>query len=186
MRQNLKIIMSVAVFSLSFSIQALVLEAELFDYSLGIAGINDEITAYQAQLDTVNAQITVLQTAIGYTGLISPGLSALISQQTELTNIINDLQTVITELTTISNLDSTTKDQLYYFYTVLACDNVEFMVRMPFNYVSALADPVIQQLLADTTNTSNAKIAMAQLVFENYQISKDHQKSLVKLYRYLS
>jgi hypothetical protein len=160
-------------------------EATLFDYSVAIAGFINQINSMQDQLNSINGQITLLQTTTAYSAVTAPALTTLTNQQTQLTSSITDMQTVLTEITAITNLDSATQDQLYYFYTVVGASYQEFMVRMPFNYQAALIDPIIVTLLADTTNTVDTKTAIAQLVYQNYPINGDLIRSLVQLYRYL-
>lgn len=178
-------IISLFTISLAHAMEPLVAEEVLFDYSLGITGLSAELTNYQTELADINAQIATLQSATGYNTVVAPALTQLAKQQSFLITVITDLQETIAELNALANLDSEIKDQLYYFYTVLECSHVEFMVRMPFNYTIALADEVILNLLEDETNTHEVKVATAKLVFEKYPVSASHQRSLVKLYRYL-
>lgn len=162
----------------------LVSEETLFDYSASIAGISNSIAISQQTLDDVNTQITLLQTATGYSDVTAPALNDLLNQQANLTYTISELQAVLDEITGLYNLDSDTQDQLYYFYTVVDVSHVDFMVRMPFNYETALVDPTIVALLSDTTNTADTKTAIAQLVYQNYPIFPDHLRALTEIYRY--
>jgi hypothetical protein len=164
----------------------LISEQALFDYSPSIEGISNSITTNQQALDNINAQIALLQAATGYSAITTPALNNLINQQANLTYTISELQAVLTEITTLYNLDSTTQDLLYYFYTVVGGSSIDFMVRMPFNYEAALSDPIIIALLADTTNTVAAKTTIAQLVFQNYPIYFPHLRALTEIYRYQS
>jgi len=162
----------------------LVSEQTLFDYSASITGISNSITMSQQALDSINAQITLLQTATGYSDITAPALNDLLNQQTNLTSTISELQAVLDEITALYNLDSGTQDQLYYFYTVVDVSHVDFMVRMPFNYEAALADPTIIALLSDTTNSAGTKTAIAQLVYQNYPIFAGPLRALTEIYRY--
>lgn len=163
----------------------LVPQATLFDYSSAITGLSNDIASSQSDLAGVNSKIALLQSAVGYDSVTSPALAGLINQQSQLTTTIDDLQATLTEITAITNLDSNTQGQLYYFYTVIGGSYVDFMVRMPFNYETALVDPAIVALLSDTTNSADAKTAVAGLVFGNYPIFSAHIRSLISLYRYL-
>lgn len=158
----------------------------LFDYSASITGISNSITNFQSMLDDVSAQIAVLQAATGYSDVVAPALETLLDQQDGLTYTINELQAVLNEITNLYNLDSATQDQLYYFYMVVGGSYIDFMVRMPFNYQAALADPTIVALLSDITNSDATKIAIAELVYANYPIFPGHLRALTEIYRYQS
>lgn len=164
---------------------SIVSKETLFNYSTAIVGLEGELLSYQMNLDDINSKITVLENAIGYNELTSAALTVLLNEKNRLIELINNLQLLLTELNTISNLDEEIKDQLYYFYTAGEFPHIEFMVKMPFNYITALNDPIIQELLTDTVNGSEIKVATAKLVFEKYQIFEAHRSNLIKLYRYL-
>lgn len=164
----------------------LVSQNRLFNYSSVIAGFsNNEMTSYQNEVDTLNAEITLLQNTAGYDLVTSPAVASLVTRRDKLLLLISNIEEVITEITAISNLPDSVKDQLYYFYTVVSPSYVDFMIRMPFNYTMALSDPVIIQLLTDITNTSDAKTATAKLVYDKYKVNANHRSSLLKFYRYL-
>jgi hypothetical protein len=158
----------------------------LFDYSLSIQGISNEIVLNEEQITSLDKQIIVLQNTIGYPSIIALALEDLISKKNilETTNI--ELQSTLDEINVISNLPSETKDLLYYFYTVIKDSRVNFMIRMPFNYQAAIIDPNIQELLADTTNSKDNKTAIAQLVYQNYPISFDHIRSLLLINKFIT
>ncbi len=160
-------------------------QSQLFDYSAAIIGFSNEIIATQEQLDLINAQLAMLQSIAGYGEVVTPAINSLMSQQVALFAAITDLQSVLNEMTNIMNLDTETQAQLYYFYTVLRCSYIEFMLRMPFNYQSALADPTILVLLTDSTNSSDAKKIVAELIYQNYPVSLAHIHSLARLYSYI-
>lgn len=157
----------------------------LFDYSSALIGLSNEISQNQIELDAVADELIVLQNATGYDELVVIAIKELQDLEGSLTLIINDLQAVYNEINSLLNLDSSEKDKLYYYYSILGVGHKEFMVRMPFNYSLALADPVILDLVADSTNSSQAKIALAKLVYQNYQINSEHIGALSRLYRYL-
>lgn len=163
----------------------LVSESTLFDYSNAIANLDSQINSAYDELGAVIAQIALIESVDGYSSLVSAALDDLLLQENDLNNLIAELQTVQTELIDITTLPSATKDQLYYFYTVLACDYHDFMVRVPFNYQAALNDPTIIALLNDTANSAEVKNALALLVYQNYPIYPDHLPTLIRMYPFL-
>ena len=158
--------------------------AELFDYSKSILGYTNEIAHIQAELNTINDKISLFQAAVGYSSVVDPTLVTLIEQQTALSNILTGLQAVLNEMNALSNLDSATKELLYYFYTVVGDNKIDFQVRMPFNYQAALADSIIQELLADNTNPADVKTEIARVVYKKYPMSMDNLHAVTLIYKY--
>lgn len=153
-----------------------------FDFTNILAGLNTYLVGVQSSLDDVNAQIATLESVIGYQDVVGPDLVTLNSGKSNLESEIASINAVIAEVNVLTGLSAEIKAQLYYFYTVLGVQVKEYMTRMPFNWQSALADPDIIALVADTTNPSPAKVAVAKLLYQRYPINPEHIRILVKFY----
>lgn len=155
-----------------------------FDFTNILAGLNTYLVGVQSSLDDVNAQIAVLESVVGYQDVISSDLATLNSGKSRFEDEIASINAVITEVNIITGLSAEIKAQLYYFYTVLGVQVKEYMARMPFNWQTALSDPDIVALVADTTNPSPAKVAVAKFLYQRYPIYGGHIRILVKFYSF--
>lgn len=154
-----------------------------FDYAVVVTAIGDEKTRIQANLDVNNAELALLQAATDYSSTTASRITSLNEEIARQTAIIAQHDEVLAEIAIIQALDSTTKDTLYYFYTVVTPGKADFMAKMPFNYSTALADPVIVALQADTTTPAESKTAVAKLIYGNTRMSPNHIHSLICIYR---
>ena len=161
-----------------------VTKEQLFDYSKSISGFTNEIALVQAELDLINSRISLFQSVVGYQSVVDPTLETLTEQQTILSSRIVDLQAVLNELNALINLDSATQELLHYFHTVVGDSKVNYQVRMAFNYQTALADTLIQELLADNINPADVKTEIARIVYEKYPISAAHIREVTLIHKY--
>lgn len=153
-----------------------------FDFAAIISGLNTYLAGIQASLDGVNAEIATLENVVGYQDVVAPDLVNLNTGKSNLESIISSINAVIAEINIITGLSAEIKEQLYYFYTVLGVQDRDYMTRMPFNWQTALSDPDIVALVADTTNPSPAKVAVAKILYQRYPINAEHIRTLVKFY----
>jgi hypothetical protein len=145
-----------------------------FDYSAGIENLNNAVNYYNVQLTACNTNLSMYTGIVGYADLTASPIATLTSQQTSLQNTLTILQAVLTEITNLTSSPDPVKVALYQNFVILGCDLLDFMKRMLFNFETALADPDLIALLADTVNTTSAKNALANIIYNRYPIQSQY------------
>lgn len=148
--------------------------SETFDYSSSQTRISNVQSQIQSQLDECNASLALFQTVTGYSDIVSTQIQTLNIQKTQFESRRNILQSTQDEITNLLNSSDADKSLLYQNFLVLNCDKIDYMRRMLFNFETGLQDPVLLELLADTTNTPEAKTAVAQVLYSKYQLDTNY------------
>lgn len=156
-----------------------------FDYTNALAEIATRHATDTASLSEINDKIAVLEAMTGYAEIVADELADLNAQKQRLLTSLASLTAVQTEIGVVQALSSESKATLFYIYSVLQPAKPDFMLRVLFNHVAALADPDVTALIADETNSAAGKIIVANKVYARYPIYALHIVTLVSLYRYM-
>ena len=146
-----------------------------FDYSGVVNGVTNDLNTYSAQISDLNVQIASIQSATAYSTVaaVVNYISTLTNQAAFYQNRVAQINELLTEITSIQGQTAEIKTTLYYFYTVLSTTGVslmDFMSKLPFN-LTALNDPIIQQLVADTTTPNDVRVSVAKALYGNYNVN---------------
>jgi len=139
-----------------------------FDYTNQINQINDRVAYFQNLLTDIGNQITCFNECVGYTGIVESKLSELTRLDTiyniELVN--NNL--ALLNITNLQALSIEDKDKLYNFmqYTTLSVNN--YMGIIATCYAEMLTNTDLLTVLTDTTNTTETKNMIGNIIISNY------------------
>jgi hypothetical protein len=139
-----------------------------FDYTNVLSIVTEKISSAENTLTELQNQKDLLLSAPTYSSVVQTTIDNLTLQISALTNDISDMNAVSTEINNVANLSSTDKDTIYYFYTVVGNSRRSFMAKTLFNYLTALADPNISNLMADITTDPAAKTSVAKVIYDSY------------------
>ncbi len=152
----------------------------VLDYTPVIVGFNAKIAVLQAQNAIDAENLTKLETSV-YASIVTNEIQRLTNKIARDLNKINNLQALIDEMTRIQNLPLETKEQIYYFYTVLDVSRNIYMTKLLFN-TDAVTDPTVLAIFNDNVTAPDVKLMVAKLVYEkfnmNYQYDEIHYINL--------
>jgi len=157
-----------------------------FNYTKAIAGLNKSNQNDKANLEVIQAELDDYNTAgSAWSALTKNRVDQLTFEQKRINAIILQRTEVINEMNAIAALSQANKAALYTMYAACGDSVTGFMLRMPFNIQTALADPDVNNLLSDTTLTSQVKSRLAKLTYVKYNVNSEHSQALAESQRYL-
>jgi hypothetical protein len=113
-----------------------------FDYSNVLVFINDHIEGANVEIDIIDAKLSELGNIPGsLVYLVTPEIANQTYQKTQRELLRSTLQTLISEITTVTNLSNDDKTILFDFYTNAISEPVsQWMGRLLFNTSKLLSD----------------------------------------------
>jgi hypothetical protein len=159
---------------------------DVFNYDNAITGLTNDISTDQNTLQQLQTELGTY-TAMGdeWASITAEKISELQVEIERLQNLITLEQETLTEIQSIVALPSDQKQTLYTIFLSLNEVREMYMIRIPFNVQTALADPDVIKLLTDTSLDSASKKLLASLLYQKYQINSAHTRPLMNAYRYL-
>lgn len=154
-----------------------------FDYSAVKTYLTDQITSLQLQITNTDNCKSVLE-ASTYAGVLTNKIATLTATCTSLYAQVAQFQEVLDEISALEILGSGDKATLYAFYGFIpSITKPDFMARMLFNYSSMIANSDLAAIIADVSSDPEAIGAVAETVYNAYQLNSEHVQSLVSIYR---
>lgn len=142
---------------------------EIFDYTNTIIHYNNKLNILATQLNNNQYQLSLLQGA-PYQTIVGSTIANITLAIAEINTTIQNIQLILDEITQIQLLSLQDKEQLYYYYTVVNDNIINFMGKMLFNTSRALSDVDIQTLINDTTTPDPVRLEVAKIIYDQYQI----------------
>ena len=149
-----------------------------FDYSDAVNKYTNLQNRLQSVIDENNTQLSLLQSS-PYAAMVEPQINKLINSNTIYNEKIENIQSILNEITYIQSLSIEDKEKLYYFYTVLGDSKQMFMAKLLFNSDIGLLDPNVQTIFNDTTTLPEIKLAVAKALYNKYNISSNIRTNLI-------
>lgn len=146
----------------------------IFDYTASIQMLGDAIVEMTNKISNIQNRITLIESATDYAAVTQNTLEDLNSNKIKLEKRHSDMQAVLDEINNLLMATDEEKASLYYFYTILQVNKKEYMKRLLFNYSSAITNPTIIQLVADTETSTEAKIEVARILYETFSIKSEY------------
>lgn len=144
------------------------------DYSKTVVYLNSKMTGLQNQIISDKNKITQLQQ--------SPYASSITSEIIKLQSLIDrnklsiqNIQAVLAEIVRIQALSDEEKALIYYYYTILKVEKIDYMIKLLFN-THMLTDVNVLALNNDITTPSDIKLMVAKLVYKKIHINNAYQE----------
>ena len=151
-----------------------------FDYTPLVNKLNKLIVEYQDNVTKLTEDKSSIEQTV-YSEVLEYQLEKLEKEIKKNTSNIEKCQETITEINNIQNLSVEEKGMLYYFWTVLEVDKIDYMMKIPFNYVEPLASNAITQLVNDEVTSKEVKTKIAKFIYKKYNIDSRHSRQLLLL-----
>lgn len=158
----------------------------IFNYDKAISGLTNDISADQNYLQQMQTELGIyVSMGDEWASITTEKISELQSEIERLQTLITLEQETLNEIQAIIALPSDQKQTLYTIFLSLSEVTEMYMIRMPFNVQTALADPNVIKLMTDTSLNTESKKLLASLLYQKYQINSIHLRPLMNVYKYL-
>lgn len=143
-----------------------------FDYTAQIDQLNNRIIYFQSLLTDVDNQVTCFNTCVGYCDITTSKLAELNRLHIIYSGEITNNNSALSNITNLQALSVEDKAKLYNFlqYTTSSVGN--YMGIIASCYVDMLIDVDLLNLIADTTNTTELKNMIGNIIISKY--NKNH------------
>lgn len=145
-----------------------------FDYTGLLNSLALNITNFQNEISNIDNEIALYDNAPNYTSVTENRKNLLVNMKNNLSYKIQKNQEITDEINNLILETPENKATLYYFYTVVEPDKKYFMIKALFNYSAALNNQKIQELMNDDITPSESKVAVAKLIYEDFQINQEY------------
>tara|TARA_R110002153_G_scaffold155933_3_gene308047 strand:+ start:8742 stop:9245 length:504 start_codon:yes stop_codon:yes gene_type:complete len=164
------------------------MSVENFDSTFDFAALKVKFQAQRglivSELATAQAEIALYESASAYGSITAGTLQRLNRTKTDLDSRLINMDAILAEVDVVTSLSLESKDKIYYYYTILTPSKTDFMVRTLFNHVEALANGGIESLRADEATPLAAKVAVAQILYAEYNVKNDYA-TIINLAQYM-
>jgi hypothetical protein len=143
-----------------------------FDFTDEIREYTDLRAACQTTLDDVNAQISLMNTCVGYDEIKNEELTRLILIQTRNSDLVAGYAATLSDINSLQNLNGSDKTILYTFWGFSGKSKESYMCLMISNYTAMLSDNDILTIVVDDKNTVEIKNEIGRLIISKYSIGE--------------
>jgi hypothetical protein len=153
----------------------------IFDYSQCILDLQDKISIYNTNIDSMTNQLNILQAASEYNSVVQSTINHLTALKSSFQTNLADTEAVLQEINKLLAETEENKATLYYYYTIVTTDKATYMTKMLFNYENALADPTISTLMTDQVTPLDTKTLIANIIYNSVSINNKYSYILSSL-----